>query len=78
MWKETSSGGYLQQQAVCWRTLSELIEPYAGTMPQPPKNPSLCHGPAIGIEFQAAREEADGQTVLKVGGNCFPGMDLDR
>ena len=32
-------------------------------------SPRLHHGPAIGIEFHAAREEAGGEAVLRAWGN---------
>lgn len=37
------------------------------------KTSSLCHGPAVGIEFQAAREEAGGEAVLTAWVDHFKG-----
>lgn len=84
MWKDKSSGDIFQQQgAVCWRTLSNLIlEPLTMTQPprelhvvteSSPETSSLCHGPAVGIEFQAAREEAGGEAVLTAWVDHFKG-----
>lgn len=38
-----------------------------------PETSSLCHGPAVGIEFQAAREEAGGEAVLTAWVDHFKG-----